>query len=522
MHTCERGIAGRVRPSNRPPILLVATFLAFTSCSQAVRPTILVLDFDTEERAGQAAQWLFSPRLLDPAGTRHSGSQGGAAVLPEALFFLKQVDVSALRLASFEDEAADAAADRLLDKLDPATPSNHAYRHYYIHRAAAYARGHAPAERVGIRVERDLSLSAGVSGSVLALDRADGSDPSVEASVDEIIERLALVSLPEAGDLRRAGGDEPERLHIRIRGGGKTLGEWRVAPAGAGAGEAASADEGSGDSGGAAAERRGVNSRGAVEQGRGTVTELAEEEWLDISGYEGPDVQATAERKGTRFDLLVVHAGRVDSPDQRGELLEAGKSLFSGHEHPGRADFARRSDRADFAGRSGGQNRFDTPYRLALPQQPESGEGQLPHPFEPAGEYLEALFRGDYDLALLRWESESGSELEVLRMFREYDPRNYAQWQDGEYTRLVDEATRDGGTPRADGDPAAEAQRPATEAQRPATEAWEMLREAGVVVPLAREKHQLGYSVYYGDAGEQAVSKLQVELTALGMPVLRW
>ncbi len=367
------------------------------------RPPHARFAFADGAAAGYALDSLLAPPLLAPDAARCGG-----------VFAIDEIDSDRVVLRRADTSAGTAgrttpraAAGHLLDLLDPSDPHPEAFRLYFIDGAADYARGHAPAERVGIHADDEH----------LILERVDGRDVTLTARSGEIATRLTHPAFSPPHEV-----DERARVRAELRRTGSAVvpyecdGEITV--------EIAVAEADAGPH---------AHSRAAdAEYGR-------------------PAVEATVRSPGTAYDILVANTSAVaDTGLRRGVLRIARSALDRKPPTDGFERVRGIGNTASVDGRAGAAPIADAggPLRLiaapALASKIDSLAGALadhgldaaPASGAGAGDYAEALFRGDFDLALIRWESESGAPGEVLRLFRPYDPRNFTGSGAGESFEL--------------------------------------------------------------------------------------
>ena len=485
------------------------------------RPPYARFELVDRTAAGYALDSLLRPPLLAPAGARCRG-----------VFTIEEIDADSviLRLSETVDgdghprpavpgdgASGDArravprqVAAHLLDLLDPLDPHPEAFRLYFIEGAADYARGHAPAHRVGIEADNER----------LYLRRADARDVTLTARPGEIATRLthpAFSPPPESAESERARAEFRRRgaAVVSVECAGEVDVEIAVRGTGAGGGGEA-VNRGGGETVNPAAGETAAPGPGetAPSGPKPSGAEQPVESFPD-SGYGDPAVESTVRAPGTTYDILVANtsAGADGMPAESGYSgeryggsaapIEAGSTITGDSTAPGDSRAAEDSTAAEGStgeaspqlaplaelelrrevmriaraalDRSPPAERFApvthlgnttsvaaaAGRRLAAPAQREpaasveaAGNRSIPlrliaapplvsalepladalaaHDLElsraPRGsarEYTGALFRGDFDLALIRWESESGAPGEILRLFRPYDPRNF-------------------------------------------------------------------------------------------------
>ncbi len=477
-------------------LLLIALIAACGPASDEplaeIRPPYARFELNDRAAAGYALDSLLDPPLLAPAGARCPG-----------IFTIEKIDADTviLRLSEAFDDggpsragalAGDGAAptrqaapgdgasgdagraiprevaEHLLDLLDPLDLHPEAFRLYFIAGAADYARGHAPAHRVGIDADNERLL----------LRRADARDVTVTARPGEIATRLAH---PAFSPPRESAESERVRTELRRRGAavvslecaGEVTVEIAVRGAGAGSGApavettvgapgtaydilvantSASADGMPAESG-YSGERYG-GSAAPIEAGSTAAGDSTAPG--DSTAETSPALAPLADLESRREVMRIARAAldRSASADRFERVANLGNTTSVGalsavarlagspatQPNPaarGAASEASRAGPTRFAALPEASEDRPSPLRLiAAPPLVSAleplADALAAHDLEVShalrggpSEYTDALFRGDFDLALIRWESESGGAGEILRLFRPYDPRNF-------------------------------------------------------------------------------------------------
>ncbi|MFP4643380.1 MAG: hypothetical protein ACLFM0_03385 [Spirochaetales bacterium] len=439
-----------------------------------------------------------------------------------------------------------------------------AYRLYFIDRAADERRGHAPAGAVRERID--------VAGGSVTIARADESDPTLPASRAEIQRRLTHTafspcSLAETGPYRRSPADNPPESASADSGPLSTLpalvdirvdGEHYARLARA---DTVRGDTDAGAGGSEAGTDPAAESAGGASARARTAAE-AEDETAAASGR--------LYAAGTRYDLLVANANSSALSDSRmrARVLAEARRAASGLPpqapdsfetaegsvrliEPPRAprtmhapDAAARAietlglEVARPAGASAGDGSEDPAGASAGDgSEDPAGASAGGRGENPAGDgseradggaraYRDALFSGDYDLARIFWETESAHDSEVLRMFRSFDPRNYASFTDDSFDALFEHRAAPGrrfgaseaapGEPdRAPGEPQAPGESegapgkpqaprvpkkapgvPKKAPEVPGETAFRYLEDSGAVTVLGRDLHEVEWQLF--------------------------
>lgn len=380
--------------------------------------------------------------------------------------------------------AVEATASHLRSRLSPRADHPDAFRLYFIEAAARHNRGHAPGSSLGIETD----------GQRLILSRADLRDVTVTAVPEEVENRLMVPAFsPPLGD--EAAGELP----------------------------AAGLEVASGRGGDSLSDRLPEIIIIMVDGKEHTRLHVGSEKEYSLPPREErePVEHGTLESDGTRYDLLVANTDgeHLESRDVRRAVFDTALAALGVDPGAVGSDAetgeGRRADAAPDAG-SSDTDPDDAPDTALPGALPDDAVIAVAAPPALAGRgeevvsalaregvdarvhtdsweaYREAMFEGDYDLALLRWETESGSEGEVLRLFREYDPRNYAEWQDSQFSDAVGDGLESAGDYRR---------------------AWERLGERAVARRIEREKHQLEYELLAPD--DHTIAPLELNVFAL-------
>ncbi|MFP4644963.1 MAG: hypothetical protein ACLFM0_11465 [Spirochaetales bacterium] len=482
------------------PLLL---FLLLLSCNaDAPAPSLLRLETQSEDHA----------RMLLSSLTRAPIVAPDASVFP-GIFEISEVDASTLTLIA-RDPVDDGpatrsghappwhSADSLNGTYVPATRARraealsamvqamfasrertgetqhqsclqtareHAYRLYFVDRAADERRGHAPSGAAGESIR--------VAGASLSIALVDESDPTLPATPKEIRRRLTHTafspcSLPETGPYRRVDSksdpenEDPERSAEQSapRDALTRLPEYvEISLEGDSFALLARADR----------------------YGNGSTVDL---ERVRETAERAPDASGTKYAAGTRYDLLVANTASSRLPDSqlRSRILERARRSAAG--------VPPESSEGD--GESGEE--VEEPIRfLELPGESgtvassgaarrgiESLGVELAGAAEDRSDYRNVLLTGDYDLARIVWDSESAHDAEVFRMFRSIDPRNYAEFRNAGFDALAGRE-RDG-VDSANG--------------------WRLLERHGAATLLGRDLHRVRWELFVDPRNETAES----------------
>lgn len=515
--------SGRPANRSRPAVLAGVLLLALLTACEASpdgeradrRPPLARFEIADPTVAAYALDSFLNPPLVAPPEARCGG-----------LFVVDEIGADAITLRPsdmFDDDedssrSATAVAEHLFELLDPRDPHPEAFRLYFIEGAADYARGHAPAHRVGIRAEDER----------VVLRRVDGRDVTLTARSGEIVTRLthpafsppreATVNRRLRAQLRESGTavvsiecEGELTVEIVVRGDGTDAEATGAGSAGPEAGEAhtppesfvdfargdravdatlttpglaydlliantSGSAEGTPADSGYAGERYGESAAPAYTGGEAARAPAG------ISRQLGPLVDIEFRREVMRIARAALDrpaaaggfrpapaggsspaptggfervSGLGNTSSARGlsprvadtEMLSPRVGLLEMQMEieaapadptadPSPTDGSRSVPTRSVAPPAGAASRARPLRLIAAPELVpalESVAGALTArgvevsrdaDGDPRA-YIEALFTGDFDLALVRWESESGAPGEILRLFRSYDPRNY-------------------------------------------------------------------------------------------------
>ena len=474
-------------------ILLIPALLLLSCHDEPPGPSILTLDTESEVHAQLLLSSLTETPILAPEASMFPG-----------LFEVYEADVSTLVLTAHA-QAARARADRTKalahflsaviagkgprDEVSPARAAcladarRHAYRLYFIDRAADEHRGHAPggsaAKRIAVQADR------------LRISLVGRRDPTLPAREREIRRRLTHTAFSpctpaETGPYRRVNGPARD------------------------AGSPAPPPADNGDSEAGVGPLSHLPAIVEIRVNGELDTLLSRADLYRREGRSIPEIRSDAgdERSraatgrlhavGTRYDLLVANTESSRLPDMRAreKLLVETRRAVSGLaarpknlsdaidepirvlEPPGATGTFVESgavgsvvrelglDVKIAGGAGGGDGAGD-----------DAGDAAAGDAKDAATAYRRALFSGDYDLARIVWASESAHDSEVLRMFRSFDPRNYASLSDEAFDALV-ESNSDA--------------------------ARRYLEEQGAVTILARDLHRVDWTLHTDPRDEAA------------------